>query len=77
MVLQSVGKSWQATFLSAARQGIFFLPLIFVMPALFGLNGVQLTQPLADVFTFVSCFPFMIRFFRELNRKIPKQQSVS
>lgn len=77
MVLQSVGKSWQATFLSAARQGIFFLPLIFVMPALFGLNGVQLTQPLADVFTFVSCFPFMIRFFRELNQKIPKQQPVS
>lgn len=71
MLLQSVGKSWQATFLSAARQGIFFLPLIFLMPALFGLTGVQLTQPIADIFTFACCFPFIIRFFGELNQKIP------
>ena len=66
MTFQSLGKSGPATFLSAARQGIFFLPLILILPQVIGLAGVQLTQPLADVCTFFACFPFLLRFFREL-----------
>jgi Na+-driven multidrug efflux pump len=67
MTFQSLGKSGPATFLSAARQGIFFLPLILILPQVMGLAGVQLTQPLADVCTFFACFPFLLRFFRELR----------
>ncbi len=69
MTFQSIGKSWQATFLSSARQGVYFLPLILVLPALWGLRGVQLTQPLADICTFLTCFPFLILFFRELKEQ--------
>jgi len=67
MTFQSIGKSWTATFLSTARQGIFFLPLILVLPPLFGLIGVQITQPLADVCTFLCCLPFTVHFFRGLK----------
>lgn len=70
MTFQSIGKSWQATFLSSARQGVYFLPLILILPAVWELRGVQLTQPLADVLTFVTCIPFLIFFFRELGAKI-------
>ena len=67
MTFQSIGKSLTATFLSTARQGIFFLPLMLLLPRYIGLLGVQITQPLADVCTFLLCVPFARRFFRELD----------
>jgi len=67
MTFQSIGKSWTATFLSTARQGIFFLPLILILPGFIGLLGVQITQPLADLCTFLFCLPFIAKFFRELK----------
>ncbi len=68
MTFQVLGQSLQATFISCCRQGIFFLPLIAVLPACFGLVGVQLTQPIADVLTFGCCIPFLLFFFRDLKR---------
>jgi len=67
MTFQSIGKSWTATILSAAMQGIFFLPLILVLSGFFGLLGVQITQPLADLCTFLFCIPFILHFFREMK----------
>jgi putative MATE family efflux protein len=68
MTFQVIGRSWQATFLSCCRQGLFFLPLIAILPALFGLTGVQLTQPISDLLTFVCCIPLLLFFFRDLKR---------
>ena len=67
MTFQSIGKSWTATVLSLARQGIFFLPLILVLPRFIGLTGVQITQALSDALTFLCCLPLAIFFFRELD----------
>jgi len=69
MLFQSIGKSWQASLLSSARQGIYFLPLIIILPRIFGVLGVQMTQPIADLLTFITCFPFLIKLFKELNEK--------
>ncbi len=74
MTFQSIGKPAEATFLSACRQGVFFLPLIIILPRLWQLRGVELTQPLADVLTFIVCFPFLFKFFKELNQKIAEQE---
>lgn len=71
MTFQSIGKSWTATFLSTARQGIFFLPPILILPRFIGLLGVQITQPLADVCTFLVCIPIIMGFFRELEEGKP------
>lgn len=62
---QCLGFSAQATFLALCRQGVFFLPLILVLPRLFGLAGVQAAQPAADLLTFLICIPFQIVFFRK------------
>ena len=67
MTFQSIGKSWTATILSTMRQGIFFLPLILIMPSILGLTGVQITQPLSDICTFLCCIPFITHFFRGLK----------
>ena len=71
---QSIGKSWTATLLAAARQGIFFLPLILILPPIIGLLGVQLTQPLADLCTFAFNLPFAFIFFRNLGKEKPGKE---
>ena len=68
MLFQSVGKAGRATFLSCCRQGIFFIPLILTLPRAFGLAGVQYSQPIADVLSFVVAVPFMAQFLAELDR---------
>lgn len=69
MTFQAVGESGKATFLSACRQGIFFLPLIIILPKIWGLMGIQLTQAVSDVCTAVVCVPFIVGFFRQLREK--------
>lgn len=69
MIHQSTGKSAQATFLSVCRQGIFFVPLIMVLPHLFGLVGVEITQSVSDVLTFFVSIPFAVRFFKKLRQE--------
>lgn len=75
MTFQVLGRSWQATLVSASRQGICFLPLILILPRVIGLAGVQITQPLADVLTFCLCLPFLFPFFRELNGLIAQEKT--
>lgn len=68
MSLQVVGKTWQGTLLSAARQGFFFLPLIYILPKYLGLTGVEMTQAVADVLTFLLSIPFAVLFLRGLRK---------
>ena len=69
MTFQSIGKSWKATIMSAMRQGVFFLPLIFILPALFGIWGVVKTQAASDLLTAAACTPFLIHFYRNLTEE--------
>lgn len=66
---QCLGFAKQATVLASSRQGIFYVPLIFILPALFGLTGVQMAQPMSDLCTFFLCIPFQIWFFRKVINK--------
>lgn len=66
MTFQSIGKAWRATMMSAMRQGIFFLPLIFILPAFLGLYGVVSTQAVSDLLTAFACAPFLVRFYKNL-----------
>ena len=67
MALQSTGQSGRATFLALCRQGVFFLPLILILPRFTGVLGVQLAQPLADVCTLLASIPFLMAFLRRLK----------
>lgn len=69
MGLQSTGNSAPATVLSMARQGIFFLPLIMILPRLFGLDGVIIAQPMSDGFSFLLAIVLFFYFMRLLSRK--------
>lgn len=69
MTLQCTGRSLQGALLASCRQGIFFLPLIIILPSSIGLLGVQIVQPIADVLSFACCFPFIIRFFKDISNE--------
>jgi len=62
---QCLGFKAQATFLASCRQGIFFLPVVLLLPLLVGRHGVQAAQPLADLCTFLISIPFAIRFYQK------------
>ena len=68
MTFQSVGKAGRATFLACCRQGVFFIPLILLLPRTHGLVGVEICQPIADVFTFLVSVPFLLAFLNQLGR---------
>lgn len=65
---QSLGFVAPATLLASCRQGIFFVPLILILPRFFGLNAILMTQAVSDILTFLLSVPFHILIFR---RRIP------
>lgn len=69
MLLQTVGKALEATIVSTARQGLFFIPLILLLPGWIGLLGVQCAQPVSDVLAAVFSAFFLLRFFRQLREE--------
>ncbi len=73
MLFQSIGKNGIASFLAMMRSGLFFIPIIWLLPKFIGLAGVQMAQPLADLITCLATIPFIIKFMKEL----PKQDGGS
>ncbi len=60
ITFQTIGSSKMGLFLSLLRQGIFYVPLILLLPKYLGIRGIYLTQPLADVLTILLCV-FLIK----------------
>lgn len=68
MMFQSVGSNGKATFLSALRSGLCFIPVLVVLTKCFGLMGVEISQTVADVASFAIAVPFVAIFFRGLPK---------
>lgn len=66
MTLQSCGRALPASFLALLRSGLYFLPLLLVLNLFWGVSGIQIAQPIADVLTALTSFPFVLYFFRHL-----------
>ena len=66
MMLQTMGRTVPATFLAMARQGIFFIPLVWILSCTLGFLGVQMTQPVSDVLTLACAIPIQLKVLREL-----------
>jgi putative MATE family efflux protein len=68
-LFQSIGKAVQAIVTSISRPVLFLLPLIFILPHYWQLDGVWLAFPLTDAFTFLLTFILIvpqIRMFRRM-----------
>ena len=70
MLMQSTRHITQATFLSMNRQGVYFIPAILILPHLFGLFGVEISQAVADLFSTFTAIPYLIWFFKKLPKEL-------
>lgn len=69
MMLQTIGMAGKATLLAASRQGLFLIPTVFILPHFLGLLGVQMSQTISDVLTFILAVPLTLSVLKELKKQ--------
>jgi MATE efflux family protein len=71
MLLQTIGMAWQASVVAAARQGLFLIPVVFILPNLLGLAGVEYAQPAADLLAFALALPMGLSVLKTFRSDAP------
>ena len=64
---QCIGRAKLSMILSILRQVIILIPVILVVPKIFGLNGVWFSQPIADIGAMIIISFFLVREFKVKN----------
>lgn len=72
MMTQTMGKTFYASLLASARQGLFFIPILLILPRILGLIGIQSAQA-ADLFAFLLSVVLYRKVTAELNAEEEKQ----
>ena len=63
----ALGKGKEGFILGACRQGICFIPVILLLPMVWGLNGILYAQPIADVLSAIITVFMAIPLHKKLN----------
>ena len=63
----ALGKGREGFILGACRQGICFIPVILLLPMVWGLNGIMYAQPIADVLSAIITVFMAIPLHKKLN----------
>ncbi len=67
MFMQNVSQYLRALIIATSRQGTLYIPLLFILPTLFGEFGIYLLQPIADLLSFVLVIILIYRYFKGEN----------
>lgn len=70
----AIGKAVSGGLLNIGRQGIFFIPVILIMPSLLGLNGIIYSQAVADILTSVVTVVFAVKIEREFRQIVSEDK---
>ena len=65
MLYQSTRKAGMSSFLSMLRSGLMFIPTLIITTRLWGITGIQISQPLADMLTGLVSIPFILAFLKK------------
>lgn len=76
MLTQSIGYGFRASLVAMGRQGLFLIPALLILPKLFGILGLQMAQPIADMLTFVLATVIVSGILKELRQMKEKQNFV-
>jgi Na+-driven multidrug efflux pump len=69
MMQQVTGKTAPATFMAIARQGVFFIPAVLLLPLAFGVLGIQMAQAISDLCTLLCAIPLQLYILRSISRE--------
>ena len=64
----AMGKALVGGILNICRQGIMFIPVILLLPTVWGMNGVMYSQAVADVLTSLVTIYFAVKIHRQLKQ---------
>ena len=70
MFMQNIGNYFSALLISISRQGFFYVPLLYLLPAVYGKTGIYLLQPLSDFLSFLFAVVVVCRWYRKVGRKL-------
>ena len=73
----ALGKGREGFILGACRQGICFIPVILLLPIVWGLNGIMYAQPIADVLSAVITVFMAIPLHKKLNEMQKQTAAIS
>ena len=73
MMMQSIGRTVPATFLAVARQGLFFIPIILILPLFLDELGIQMAQSAADLLTFFCAIPIQLKVLKSFTTDSPRR----
>ncbi|EDU35998.1 MATE family efflux transporter [Clostridium sporogenes] len=76
VLYQALGKALGAFILSISRQGIFYIPLIFILPKFIGLEGVIFCQTAADGLAFIETFIMAIWLNKSLKKEMVEETNL-
>jgi putative MATE family efflux protein len=76
MMMQTTGKAISASILALSRQGLFLVPLVFLLERWLGVLGIQIAMPIADFCTFLLSVPLGLRILRGMRGE-PSEKSFS
>jgi Na+-driven multidrug efflux pump len=83
MMLQNIGMTFRATVVAMARQGLAFIPMVFLLPLMMRacgaepLLGLECAQAAADVISFFISLPIGIGVLREMRGMMHAQDRES
>lgn len=63
----ALGKATSGCVLSMGRQGVFFIPVIFVLPSIMGIDGVIYSQMIGDILTTALTAILAVNLRKEIN----------
>ena len=67
--MQAVERPFPATLVSICRQGFIFIPLLYVLDKIFGLNGINFTQAAADYISIILSMILLKLSLRNIQEK--------
>ena len=62
---QAAGKAFPALILTLLKQGFFLIPLVYILPKFYGVNGVWMSFPIADVLATLVTYLYLRREIRK------------
>lgn len=67
--IQAMGAATASLIISLSRQGIIYIPALFILKAILGLTGLVWAQPIADIFSTILAAILYIKTYRKLSRE--------
>jgi Na+-driven multidrug efflux pump len=67
--LQAMGAAIPSLIVNISRQGLIYIPALFILRAAFGMNGLIWAQPVADVLSLVMAIALHTAMYRRLTRQ--------